>query len=154
MWLSLHTAKFFSYFFSHFSLRSTETRSRLLSFEMECSLPGKVLVPLCILTKESSAAVHLEIDLTAILRPLPLSVTTETLAVLHRKNQVARESKGVIITPVTIKTRCCQKKFECQRYPPDDFCTTRYEHKSSIFFQTFQKPEKEHCWADLGPISA
>ena len=46
--------------------------------------------------------------------------------------------------PVTMETRCCQKKFDFQRNPPKDFCTARYEHKSSKKkFQTFQKPRKK-----------
>ena len=48
------------------------------------------------------------------------------------------------IRPVTMETRCFHKKLEFQRYPPKDFCTARYEHKSSKKkFQTFQKPRKK-----------
>ena len=63
--------------------------------------------------------------------------------------------KQKIIRPVTMETRCCQKKLEFQRYPQKDFCTARYEHKSSIFFfQTFQKKRKKYffgrSWAKIG----
>ena len=59
------------------------------------------------------------------------------------------------LRPVTVETRCFHKKLELQRYPPKDFYTARYEHKSwTKKFQTFQKPEKNNSWADLGPRSA
>ena len=52
--------------------------------------------------------------------------------------------KQKIIRPVTMETRCCQKKLEFQRYPQKDFCTARYEHKSlKNKFQFFQKPRKK-----------
>ena len=54
-----------------------------------------------------------------------------------------------------METRCCQKNFEFQRYPPNDFCTARYEHKSSKKSSNFSKtPKKNHSWEDLGPRSA
>ena len=54
-----------------------------------------------------------------------------------------------------METRCCQKKFEFRRYPPKDFCTARYEHKSSKNkFQTFRKPRKKYflgrSWGKIG----
>ena len=52
-----------------------------------------------------------------------------------------------------METRCCQQKFDFQRYPPKYFCAARYEHKSSKKrFKLFKKPEKKHSWADLGLI--
>ena len=48
------------------------------------------------------------------------------------------------VRPVTMETRCFRKKLEFQRYPPKDFFTARYEHKSSERkFQTSQKPRKK-----------
>ena len=45
--------------------------------------------------------------------------------------------------PVTMETRCFHKKFEFQRYPPKDFCTARYEHKSSKkSFKLFKTPKE------------
>ena len=42
------------------------------------------------------------------------------------------------------ETQRLQKKVKFQRYPPQDFCTARYEHKSSKNkFQTFQKTRKK-----------
>ena len=60
--------------------------------------------------------------------------------------------------PVTMETRCCQKKFEFQRYPPKAFCIARYEHKySKNKFQTFQKRRKKYflgrSWAKIGLIN-
>ena len=44
------------------------------------------------------------------------------------------------------------KKIEDQRYPPNDFCTARHEHKSSKKkFQTLQKKKKK-SWADRAKI--
>ena len=65
----------------------------------------------------------------------------------------AREKNN--LRPVTMETRCFHKKFELQRYPPTDFCTARYEHKSSKKkFQNFQKPRKKQflgrSWAKIG----
>ena len=55
---------------------------------------------------------------------------------------------------MTMDTRCLLKKLEFPIYPPKDFCTARYEHKSSKKkFQTFQKPRKKNFWADLGPVT-
>ena len=64
---------------------------------------------------------------------------------------------------MTMETRCCQKKFEFQRYPPKYFCTARYEHKSSkvsnfsttpkkIFLgqKLFKNPEKKNPGRVLG----
>ena len=58
--------------------------------------------------------------------------------------------------PVTMETRCFHKKLEFQRYPSKDFCTARYERKSSKkkFQFFFKNPEKNNSWADLGPRSA
>ena len=54
-----------------------------------------------------------------------------------------------------METRCFHKKLEFQRYPPKDFCTARYQQKSSKKkFQTFKNREKNSSWADLGPRSA
>ena len=54
------------------------------------------------------------------------------------------EKKMGLLRPVTMETRCFHKKLEFQRYPPKDFCTARYERKSSKKkFQTFQKPRKK-----------
>ena len=55
-----------------------------------------------------------------------------------------------------METRYFHKKLEFQRYPSKDFCTARYEHKSSKKkFQTFQKPRKKsflgRSWAKIGP---
>ena len=59
------------------------------------------------------------------------------------------------LRPVTMETRCFHKKLEFQRYPPKDFCTARYEHKSSKkSFKLFENPEKKVSWADLEPRSA
>ena len=54
-----------------------------------------------------------------------------------------------------METRCFHKKLEFQRYPPKDFCTARYERKSSKKkFQTFQNPRKKQflgrSWAKIG----
>ena len=43
----------------------------------------------------------------------------------NRKNQICQ------IRPVTMETRCFQKKSEFHRYPPKDFRNARYERKSS-----------------------
>ena len=64
-------------------------------------------------------------------------------------------SEFLIDRPVTMETRCFHKKLEFQRYPPKDFCTARYEHKSSKKkFQTFRKPRKKpflgRSWAKIG----
>ena len=59
------------------------------------------------------------------------------------------------LRPVTVETQCFPKKMEFQRYPPKDFCTARYERKSSKKkFQPFRTNPKNHSWADLGPRSA
>ena len=48
-----------------------------------------------------------------------------------------------------------RKRVRFQTYPPKDFCTARYEHKSSKKkFQAFQKTRKKKSWADLWPRSA
>ena len=72
---------------------------------------------------------------------------------------MAAESKLVkqqVLISVTMEMRCFHKKLEFQRYPPKDFCTARYEHKSSkkkvSNFST--PPPKKNSWADLGPRSA
>ena len=56
---------------------------------------------------------------------------------------------------VTMQTRCFHKKLEFQRFPPKDFCTARYERKSSKRkFQFFQKTRKKlflgRSWAKIG----
>ena len=63
--------------------------------------------------------------------------------------------KMPLLIPVTMGTRCFHKKLEFQRYPPKDFCTARYERKSSKKkFRTFQKPRKKQflgrSWAKIG----
>ena len=59
------------------------------------------------------------------------------------------------VSPVTMETRCFDKKLGFQGYPPKDFCTARYEHKSSKkIFKLFKNPEKNNSWANLGPRSA
>ena len=56
---------------------------------------------------------------------------------------------------MSMETRCFHKRLEFQRYPTKEFCTARYEHKSSKKkFPTFQKLRKNNSWADLGPRSA
>ena len=54
---------------------------------------------------------------------------------------------------MTMETRCYQKRFEFQRYPPKDSCTARYEHK---FWggknPNFQKNMKKSFLARFGPI--
>ena len=45
---------------------------------------------------------------------------------------------------MTIETRCCQIIFEFQRYPPKDFCTARYEHKSSGGKKKRKKTKRKH----------
>ena len=47
------------------------------------------------------------------------------------------------IRPVTVETRFFQKKLEFQRYPPKDFCTARYERKSSKKVSNFSKTPKK-----------
>ena len=48
------------------------------------------------------------------------------------------------ITPVTMETRRLHEKLRFQRYPPKDFCTARYERKSSKkSFKLFKNPEKK-----------
>ena len=64
-------------------------------------------------------------------------------------------NKNLYIRPGTTETRCFHKKLEFQRYPPKDFCTARYERKSSKKkFQTFQKTRKKsflgRSWAKIG----
>ena len=68
----------------------------------------------------------------------------------NRKNQICQ------IRPVTMETRCFQKKSEFHRYPPKDFRNARYERKSSRKkISNFSKtPKKKKSWADLGPRSA
>ena len=55
-----------------------------------------------------------------------------------------------------METRCFHKKLEFKRYPPKDFCTARYEHKSSkkVVSNFSKTPKKKKTWADLGPRSA
>ena len=60
------------------------------------------------------------------------------------------------LRPVTMETQCFPKKLEFQRYPPKDFCTARYEHKSlRKKFQTFRKTRKKsflgRSWTKIGP---
>ena len=46
--------------------------------------------------------------------------------------------------PVTMETRCFHKKLEFQRYPPKDFCTARYDDKSSKkYFKLFNNPKNK-----------
>ena len=55
---------------------------------------------------------------------------TNFIAVLTAlRIRIVKETSAVI--PVTMETRCFHKKLEFQRHPPKDFCTARYEHKSS-----------------------
>ena len=69
--------------------------------------------------------------------------------------QLSQSAKTTNTRPVTMETRSFHRKLRFQRYPPKDFCTARYEHKSSKKkFQTFKKPRKKKSWADLGPRSA
>ena len=69
----------------------------------------------------------------------------------HRKSVVEPTSASLI--PVTMETRCFHKKLEFRRYLRKDFCTARYEHKSSEKkIQTLQKPRKKKSWADLAKI--
>ena len=54
------------------------------------------------------------------------------------------------LRPVTMETRCFHKKLEFSRYPPKDFCTARYERKSSKKkVSNFSKTRKKKI---LGPI--
>ena len=54
------------------------------------------------------------------------------------------------VTPVTMETRRFHQKLKFQRYPPKDFCTARYEHKSSQKkVSNFSKKTKKIV---LGPI--
>ena len=64
-------------------------------------------------------------------------------------------AKSGVLRPVTMETRCFHKKLEFQRYPPKDFCTACYEHRSSKKeFQTFQNPPRKYflgrSWAKIG----
>ena len=74
-----------------------------------------------------------------------------------RKMKITRSASDPIINglrPVTMETRCFRKEFEFQRYPPKDFCTARYEHKSSKKSFNFSKSPKIYIfWAALGPRS-
>ena len=55
------------------------------------------------------------------------------------------------VIPVTMETRCFHKKLEFQRYPPKDFCTARYEYKSSKKkSQNFSKTPKKNPGPILG----
>lgn len=56
------------------------------------TLAEKASTPLNTLTRESSDAVYRAMDLTAILRPLLLMVTTETFAALERNNKTRDET--------------------------------------------------------------
>ena len=57
---------------------------------------------------------------------------------------------------MTMKTVCCLKKFEFQRYPPYELCTASYDHKS--FTKKVPKLKKTNkktisvgrCWAKIG----
>ena len=49
----------------------------------------------------------------------------------------------VVLRPVTMETLCFHKKSEFQRFPPKDFCTARYEHKSSKKVSNFSKTPKK-----------
>ena len=50
-----------------------------------------------------------------------------------------------------MEARCYQKKIEYQIYPQQDFCTARYEHKSSQKkFQTYKKKRKKNAGQMLG----
>ena len=85
---------------------------------------------------------------------LPSGMHNTGIILLHARLLYAA-SKHVLIRRVTMETRCFHKKLEFQRYPPNDFCTARYERKSSKKkFQTFQKPRKKHfqgrSWAKIG----
>ena len=78
---------------------------------------------------------------------------TNFIAVLTAlRIRIVKETSAVI--PVTMETRCFHKKLEFQRHPPKDFCTARYEHKSSKKNQTFQKPRRKkilgRSWAKIG----
>ena len=86
----------------------------------------------------------------------PLQIRTSTLEALtvaqwlvhSRSKQFENTSFSprypITLRPVTMETRCFHKKLDFQRYPPKDFCTARYERKSSKKkFQTFQKPRKK-----------
>ena len=54
------------------------------------------------------------------------------------------KSTTCTIIPVTMGTRCFHKNLKFQRYPPEDFCTARYERKSSKNkLSNFQKPRKK-----------
>ena len=75
------------------------------------------------------------------------SVASKCTAILY----VVRSSHSTYILllyfrPMLMKTRCCQKKFELQRYPPQYFCTARYEHKSFKInsCKPSKKPGKKH----------
>ena len=71
-----------------------------------------------------------------------LSTTTSRKIGLNFVFAVRRIAKK-LLRPVTMETRCFHQKIEFKRYPRKDFCTARYEHKSSIFFfQTFKTPKK------------
>ena len=40
-----------------------------------------------------------------------------------------------------------------QRYPPNDFCTARYERKSfKKTYKLFENPEENNFWADLANV--
>ena len=74
---------------------------------------------------------------------LPSGMHNTGIILLHARLLYAA-SKHVLIRPVTMETRCFHKKLEFQRYPPNDFCTARYERKSlKKKFQTFQKKPKK-----------
>ena len=75
----------------------------------------------------------------------------KNIIVLH----IEREKNVGLVRPVTMKTRSFHQKLEFQRYPPKDFCTALYEHKSSEiklsnFSKTQQKIVLGRSWAKIG----
>ena len=50
---------------------------------------------------------------------------------MYTQKRIPGTKKEKKVIPVTMETRCFNKKLEFQRYPPQDICTARYERKSS-----------------------
>ena len=83
------------------------------------------------------------------------NTSTRTITNIMYPTQLAKMTFDEILDliPVTMEARCFHEQLEFQSYPPKDFCTARYERKSSKKkFQTRKKKtEKKNSLADLGP---
>ena len=89
--------------------------------------------------------------LSLICRNGPCNVTC-LLIVMPRYLYMVSLSR--LVRPVTMETRCFQKKLEFQRHPLKDLCTARYEHKPWTKKTNFQKLRKKsflgRSWAKIG----